>query len=212
MRRNAFRIFQANRVSAPKRTRGLTSIELLVSLALLGVVISFALPSYRAMIEKRELTQGAEQIYAFLNSTQGIASRSNSVVTVSYSHTDNNDWCVGATLGATACDCAETVDTEPDFCAIDGVVMVLNNDHVGNNGVLESVTGDGSYAFDPIRGLLLDLDDSLEMVMHSPSADYQLKLLVSNTGQSFLCSKDANHKVPGYDICPVVIEAEPEPL
>lgn len=196
--------------------RGVTLVELLVSITLLSVVLSLALPSYREMIEKRQVTQGAEQVFAFLNSAQGIASRTNSVVTVSYSHTGEDEWCVGATLGATACDCTETVDTESDYCSLDGRLMVLNNDTVGNKGLVQSVTGDGSYAFDPVRGLLVDLDDSLEMLLHSPNDGYQLKLLVSNTGHSVLCSVDDSHDVPGYDLCPVV-EAdepalEPEPL
>jgi type IV fimbrial biogenesis protein FimT len=187
---------------------GLTSVELMISIVLLSIVLSLALPSYRDMVEKRQLTQGAEQIFAFLNAAQGVASRSNSVVTVSYGRTDNNDWCVGAVLGETACDCAETVSTQPDFCSIDGSVMRLTNDHVGNKELLESVSGDGAYAFDPIRGLLVDLDDALSMDLYSPSGDYQLRLSVSNTGQTALCSIDGDHSVPGYLVCPA--EAVPE--
>jgi type IV fimbrial biogenesis protein FimT len=174
----------------------------MISVVLLGIVLSLALPSYRDMVEKRQLTQGAEQIFAFLNAAQGVASRSNSVVTVSYSLTDTNDWCMGAILGETPCDCSETTSTEPDFCSIDGGVMRLTNDHVGNNDMVDSVDGDGAYAFDPIRGLLVDLDDSVSMVLQSPSSDYQLRLSVSNTGHTSMCSVDADHHVPGFPECP----------
>lgn len=183
---------------------GLTIVELMVSLVLLGVTLALALPSYREMVEKRQLTQGAEQVFAFINSVQGIASRSNSVVTVSYSHTAEDDWCVGAVLGTTACDCTETVSTEADFCAIDGGVMRLTNDHVGNTRIMESMTGDGAFAYDPVRGILVDLNDSLNVVMHSPNGGYQLRLIVSNTGHAVMCSKDADHDVPGYKVCPAV--------
>lgn len=181
---------------------GLTTVELMVSIALVAIVLSLALPSYREMVEKRQLTQGAEQIFAFMNSAQGIASRSNEVVTVSYSRTDRDDWCVGAIQGAVACDCKETVTTETDFCSIDGRFMVINNDHVGNTGIMESIAGDGAYAFDPVRGFLTDLNDSVSMDLHSPNDGYQLRLVVSNTGHAVLCSKDADHDVPGYDLCP----------
>lgn len=181
---------------------GFTLVELMVSVALLGTALALALPSYREMVEKRQVTQGAEQIYAFLNSAQGVGSRSNSVVTVSYSRTDNDDWCFGAVLGATACDCTETVSTDPDFCTLNGAAARITNDETGNRGLLESVTGDGAYAFDPVRSLFVDLDDSLEAELYSPSGDYQLKLLVSNTGHAELCSKDQDHSVPGYKLCP----------
>ena len=184
------------------KTTGFTIVELMVSVALLGTILALALPSYREMVEKRQLTQGAEQVHAFLNSIQGFASRSNENVTVSYSMTDSDDWCFGATLGDTACDCTETSSAESDFCSIDGAAARVTNDQTGNRGLLQSITGDGAYAFDPIRGLFVNLDDSLDMEMHSPSGDYQLRLIVSNTGHTTLCSKDTDHSVPGYKICP----------
>jgi len=181
---------------------GFTIVELMVSLVLLSITLTLALPSYREMVEKRQLTQGAEQVFAFLNSAQGIASRSNSVVTVSYSRTDEDDWCFGAVLGSMACDCTETVSTEADFCEIDGGVIRLTNDHVGNTKIMESMVGDGAYAYDPVRGLMVDLNDSLDVVMYSPNDGYQLRLIVSNTGHAVMCSKDADHDIPGYKVCP----------
>ena len=189
---------------------GLTSVELLVAVVLVGTTLALALPSFRAMTEKRQLTQGAEQIHAYLNSIQGIASRSNSTVTVSYSRTDNDDWCFGAVLGNVACDCTETTTTAADFCAIDGVASRLTGDHVGNSGVLASLTGDGAYTFEPVRGLLVDLDDSVAMELHSPTGSYKLRLSVSNTGQSVMCSKDSDHSVPGYKVCAAEAEEEVE--
>lgn len=189
---------------------GLTIVELMVSLVLLSITLALALPSYREMVEKRQLTQGAEQVFAFLNSAQGIASRSNSIVTVSYSRTDEADWCVGAVLGDTACDCTETVSTEADFCGIDGGVARLTNDHIGNTRIMESMAGDGAYAYDPVRGLLVDLNDSLNVVMHSPNDSYQLRLIVSNTGHAVMCSIDADHDVPGYKVCPAEPQAQAE--
>lgn len=183
------------------RVLGLTTIELLVSITLLAILLSLALPSYREMIEKRRLTQGAEQIFAFLNSMQGVASRSNSLVTVSYARTAEDDWCVGAVLGDSACDCTESVSTETDYCAIDGSDTRLTNDHVGNDRILEAMNGDGSYAYDPVRGLMADLDDSFDIELHSPSDNYQLWLIVSSTGHAVLCWKDEDHKVPGYAEC-----------
>lgn len=189
----------------PVRALGLTMVELLVSITLLGILLSLALPSYREMIEKRRLTQGAEQIFAFVNSMQGVASRSNSMVTVSYARTAEDDWCLGATLGATPCDCTESDSGQAAFCAVDGSETRLTNDHVGNDRILESMSGDGAYAYDPVRGLT---DDTLDIGLHSPNDNYQLRLTVSNTGHAVLCSKDADHRVPGYAECPPEPTAE----
>lgn len=189
---------------------GLTIVELMISIVLLGTTLALALPSYTQMIEKRQLSQGAEQIHAFLNSMQILASRSQDAVTVSYSRTANDDWCFGAVIGDAACDCTETNTAAADYCSIDNAPALITNEHLGNIGILQSVTGDGSYSFDPTRGILADLDDALDVELFSPGGEYQLRLLVSNTGHSTLCSKDQDHAMAGYKPCPTVEEGEPQ--
>jgi type IV fimbrial biogenesis protein FimT len=185
------------------RHRGFTIVEVMMSLVLIAIGSALALPSYRNMVEKRQLTNGAEQLSSFINSVQSISSRTNQVVTVSYLHVDHDDWCIGAVTGETACDCTETSSTASDFCAIDTQKFVLDNTNTNNLELLHDVTaGDGAYAFDPIRGLFQDLGDSLTMELHSNSRDFTLNLMVNNTGRVTLCSDDASHKVPGYGICP----------
>jgi type IV fimbrial biogenesis protein FimT len=184
------------------RQSGFTMVEVMMAVVLLAISAALSLPSYREMVEKRQLTNGAEQIMAFVNSAQMEAMKQNSIVTVSYSRTADNNWCFGATLGAAACDCNETTSTETDFCTIDTAQRVITNANTGNVNLLKSITGDGAYSFDPVRGILTDIDDSLAVEMSSNNQDYQLNLTVSATGQAILCSKDSSHKVPGYGVCP----------
>ena len=185
-----------------RRHRGFTIVEVMMSLVLIAIGSALALPSYRNMVEKRQLTNGAEQLSSFINTVQSISSRTNQVVTVSYSRTDHDDWCIGAVTGETPCDCAETSSTDSDFCAIDAQRFVLDNTSSNNLELVHAVTGDGAYAFDPIRGLFQDLDDSLTLELHSNSRDFELNLMVNNTGRVTLCSDDTSHKVPGYGVCP----------
>ena len=194
------------------RNLGVTVVELLVAILLLATALGLALPSYTQMVERRQVSQGAEQIHAFLNSVQILASRSHDEVTVSYTRTAEDNWCFGAVMGDTACVCTQTNPAAADFCSIDNAPMRITNDHVGNIGILASLTGDGSYTFDPTRGILADLDDSLDAELHSPSSEYQLRLLVSNTGHATLCSKDNDHRMPGYKTCPVAEDPDPEPV
>lgn len=184
------------------RQRGFTLIELMMTVVLLAVGAALAIPSYRAMVEKRQLTNAAEQLVSFVNVTQSIASRTNEVVTVSFNRDGNDDWCIGATMGANACDCEETDPTDSDYCEIDSQPFVLNESLASEADLMHSIAGDGSYSIDPVRGLLTDLNDSLTMEMQTKSGDYRLNLMVSSTGQVILCSKDSNHSIPGYEVCP----------
>jgi len=185
-----------------RRHRGFTIVEIMMSITLVAVAAAMALPSYRVMIEKRQLTNGAEQLAAFVNTVQGISSRTNRVVTVSYSRVDHDEWCIGAVMGTTPCVCTQTSPSASDYCAIDAQKFVLDNTNTDNREFLHEIEGDGAYAFDPIRGLFQDPEDSLTMRLHTDSRDYKLNLMVNNTGRVMLCSEDDEHNIPGYDICP----------
>jgi len=128
--------------------------------------------------------------------------KTNRVVTVEYKYTDGDAWCVGATLES------ECVCNEPDsetYCAIDSPPFVLDNTHTGNLDVMHSMGGggDGSWSFNPVRGLATGIDDPLTMELRSPSGDFRLNLMVNRTGRVILCSGDSSHAVPGYEPCPI---------
>jgi type IV fimbrial biogenesis protein FimT len=184
------------------RQRGFTLIEIMMSVVLVAISVALAIPSYREMVEKRQLTNAAEQLASFVNVAQTISSRTNQIVTVSFNHVDANDWCIGATMGAAACDCDETDASQSTYCEIDSEPFVLNANLAVEGDLMHDIKGDGAYSFDPIRGLFLDTDDSLTMEMQTRSGDYKLNLVVNSTGRVTLCSNDASHAIPGYYVCP----------
>jgi prepilin-type N-terminal cleavage/methylation domain-containing protein len=183
---------------------GFTLLEVLMAIVLVAIGTALALPSYHSMVEKRQLTRDAERLASFVSSVQSAAARANRVVTVSYTRVDHEKWCIGAAINATdtACDCTETITTASDYCAIDGQQFVLDDTDANNLQLLHGVTGDGDYAFDPIRGLFVDPNDALTMELHTDSRKFKLNLTVNNTGRVILCSKDADHDIPGFEVCP----------
>ncbi len=184
-----------------RRHRGFTLVEVMMSVVLVAIGTALALPSYRDMVEKRQLTNRAEQLAAFANSAQTISSRTNQIVTVSYTRTADNDWCMGAVVSATACNCNQTSPTASDYCEIDSQPFVMNESLSDGSDLIRWVAGDGSYAFDPIRGLLVDPADALAMELVSNNGKFVLTLAVNNTGRVILCSHDTTTYIPGYDIC-----------
>ena len=64
--------------------KGFTLIELMIAIAVLAIVTSLALPSYRTIIEKRQVTSGAEQFRAFMSSAQFESVRRNQPVAVNF--------------------------------------------------------------------------------------------------------------------------------
>jgi type IV fimbrial biogenesis protein FimT len=185
------------------RHRGFSLIEVMMSIVLLAIGTAIAIPSFQDQVEKRQVTNGAEQLASFVNIAQGTAMKMNRVVTVSWSHTDNNDWCIGAIDRATPCDCTISTWSAEDYCKIANDTYKLSDDIATERGLVHQIGGDGAYAFDPVRGLMTDLDDTLTMELRSRSGDYRLNLVVNNSGRVTVCSNGASYAIPGYAVCPV---------
>ena len=186
---------------------GFTVIELLVAVAVTAVIMALALPSYRSVLEKRQVTSTAEQLSAFLSSAKVLAVEHNQFVAVKYQSTGGS-WCFGMRADdtpAATCDCAETDVTAANACAVDNALRVLQASDLNYPQVLSNATigDDGTLVFDPIRGLTRDAEvATLELL--SDDSRYALNVEISVTGRVKICSnKDADKDVPGFDECSI---------
>ncbi len=100
---------------------------------------SLALPSYRSIIEKRQVTSGAEKLGAFLSAVQMEAVKRSENITVTYSKTADDNWCIGIVTGIETekCDCMDTDPATAD-CKIDGQVRIINDSDMMYAGIMGS--------------------------------------------------------------------------
>jgi type IV fimbrial biogenesis protein FimT len=205
------------------RHRGFSLVELMMSLVLVAIGLALALPSYRDMVEKRQVTNGAEQLASFINTAQGVAQKTNRKVTISYKRTGDDEWCLGMAMAEddTICNCK----VAPEACQIGSQSFVIDNSYAGDKAMMHSLSSESAaYYIDPVRGLFLPCDvldgkckdiefanlsgedDPLDIEIRSQNGDFRLNLMVNNTGRVILCSGDSAHSIPGYQACPTVQE------
>lgn len=185
---------------------GFTLIELLVVITLIGISITIAIPSWDKASQKRRVSNGAEQTWAFLVLAQGEAQKRNQPVSLSYNRSGNQDWCIGAAVGTGGCDCTETDPNSAQYCAIDGVASTLQSSEFPLLNLLDAADtqpngGDSHVSFDPIRGILQPAGDSLRLTLESDHGAFQLRLVLGPTGLMMICSPDTDRKVAGYAPC-----------
>ncbi len=62
------------------------------------------------------------------------------------------------------------------------------------------MVGDGSFTYDPARGLMVNHADAMEMQLVSDNNAYALNVQLTATGRVKTCSDmdNATHQVPGY--------------
>ena len=182
-------------------SHGFTVIELMITVALVFIITSLALPSYRTILEKRQVTSGAEQLGSFLSGIQIEAVKRNEQLAVSYARASSSSWCVGYTSGATACDCTITDVTDAAACLIDGQLRRLSSTDLKHPDIMNAMTGDNAFVYDPARGLMVDHSDKATLELLSDDGNYTLNVEVTATGRVRLCSKVSAKSVPGYKLC-----------
>jgi len=180
---------------------GFTVIEFMISLAVLAIITSLAVPSYRTLLEKRQVTSAAEQLKAFLSAVQIESVKRDERLAVSYSRAAADSWCVGYTTNTAGCDCTKGA-ADANACVVDGELRVFSDANLNHPGIMDAMTGDGGFVYDPVRGLMLDHADALTLELLSPDEhQYALNVEVIATGRVKICSKDGAGAVPGYAIC-----------
>ena len=174
-------------------------------MATITIITSFALPSYRMLIEKRQVTSGAEQLAGFISTAQIEAVKRSENISVTYNRTDADTWCIGLVTGTTACDCTDNDPATAD-CKVDSQVRIINDANLVYPGIMDDMDGDGSFVYDPARGLMVDHTDAMELVLLSDNSTYALKVQLTATGRVKMCSGSSDKQVPGYDVCTTDIQ------
>lgn len=185
---------------------GFTLIELLVVIAVIGISVSLAVPSWEHVIQKRNLTNATEQVAALMASVQTEAQKRNQTISLAFSHSSSQNWCVGSVVGSSGCNCNETNPESPEFCTIDGTPSSVGATSFRLLNLIEAtdnqpVGGDSFITFDPLRGILQPAGDKLQFTFESTSGEFQLRLIISPTGLLRICNPDDDKLVSGYKTC-----------
>jgi type IV fimbrial biogenesis protein FimT len=118
--------------------KGFTLIELMVVIALLGIMAALAAPSFASILEGRRLVGSADTLYAALQYARSEAIKQNANVQVDI---DTAAWCIGIddTAGGLDCDCTNSAS-----CTVNGVEKVFDNSDFGsvviNNATVNNVS------------------------------------------------------------------------
>ena len=172
--------------------KGFTVIELMIAVAVIAIITSLALPSYRSLIEKRQVTSGAQQLSAFMSAAQSEAIKRNREVALT---------CALETGQCEALVLARDEDEEDESLR----TLVFSN--LKAEVVEVSYDGDDDQVvFDPVRGMLIpqDVDPSpIEIQLSSAQGEYALNVTMLATGRVTMCSDGdrASKVVPGYNVC-----------
>jgi len=167
-----------------KQASGFTLTELMIIVAIIGILASIALPSFQGMIERNTLKEAVEGLKSDLMFARTEAIKQSKNVTVSRKTGDAGAWCYGLNVGGT-CDC-----NVANACSIktvqgSGFSAIINMD--------AAATNNSTFSFR--RGTIGANGITLS------TSKYSIRTVFSDAGRVRTCSPDSSKAVGGYDAC-----------
>jgi len=183
---------------------GVTLIELTVSMAVLAILVTAALPSFADFFDRSRVRGAADDVVSLISNARAAAVKNHRDVSIAMVGS-GTAWCIGGNAvappsgglpaGAAApCDC---IDPDATECLIAGQPFVIEvDDHPGVQ------VGDlpAPLTFDSTLGVISPLG-SRSVILTSPSGKYDVAIQVNALGQAHLCIPAGKPRIPGTAPC-----------
>lgn len=183
--------------------RGFTLLELMVTITVLGILVSLAVPSYSSLINRNRVRNAAEQMRSDFSLARSESLRRSSNVTLSFTRSaDGATWCYGMNTGG-SCDCTAT--TGANVCALDvegGVRIRRVVDSAAYRGVsMSSLTYSGcstscNLTLNSVRPTMAG-----GTVEFTSSENQIVRVVTTSMGRIRMCSPSGSGHVIYFETC-----------
>lgn len=182
------------------RSTGVTLVELLVTLAVIAIVVSVALPTYRDTVERSRLKATVERVRSDLHLARTEALKRNRTINVSFTRNGDGSWCYGM-RATVACDCTQAAPGNATFCFLDldpatnaRLPARVTSDEYPNI-TMDAVGFGGNLAFRPTRPTLVAGNVSFS------STTWTARIVAADIGRLRICSPNPARALLAYEAC-----------
>ncbi|MDX1490102.1 MAG: GspH/FimT family pseudopilin [Pseudohongiellaceae bacterium] len=204
-----------NTLTLLKNSRGVTLLELLISVSVMAIIVSLAAPNFSQFGMDQRLIGAAEQVYEHMQQARTEAVTRSTATYLNFSANGTTNWTYGMSSVTSLCNVAITDPTTANACVMviddgDGVVdpgdgsvdtgdLVLyryNGAEYTDVAMTTSLFSSGTteIVYDPIRGM-----SSSARVLLTGGNGNSLRVAISLLGRVTICSPGGT--VDNYGAC-----------
>ena len=190
------------RTRAGRECDGVTLVELMVTLGVLGILLTLAVPSFLDWFDRSAVRGAADGVISLISDARAEAVKNDLDVNIAMTGS-GGAWCVGANAaaapsggnpapGATACDCSDTSQ-----CLVSGQHRVLAASQYPG---VPAGAALGAMTFDSRLGVISP-PSNRSLTLTSPRGKYDLAVEVNPLGQARLCVPLNKPSIVGVPSC-----------
>lgn len=173
-------------------THGFTLVELMVTLAVLAIVATIAVPSFQEMMTKNRVKGAAEALYADMQLARQESIKRNQAISVTFG-SNSGGWCYGLDDTSGSCDCTAT--TSASNCTIGAGTTAFSRVVQGSTSFNGVALNSGNITFDNVRGTASTSGTNTVSI-----GAYQASVVVGALGSARICTPSGQTSV-GYPGC-----------
>ena len=177
------------------RSRGLTLIELMVTVAILAIMALIALPSFQSTLSRNRLSGAAESLAQDMHLARSQAIQDGCTVTITFSPGSASSWSYQLTKPDSGSSC---VNVSCPTTAVAGVCSLKSVSGSQYSGVSLASTNFSSNAvsFDPVRSTTTAGASGGEVVLSASSTGDSLKVQLNAVGKVSICTSAGSGSYP----------------
>lgn len=171
-----------------QKNAGYTLLEIMIVVAIVGILAAVAVPSYQDIIERNRLKQVVEGLKSDMQFARTEAIKQSIDIIVSRTTGNAGAWCYGLSATTTSCDCKQTTVATTDDCEIKSISGAAYS-------TVNMDSGSGNSTFGFRRGTI-----GANGVTFS-TANYKARVTFSDVGRVKICTPSGSTGISNYPAC-----------